>query len=152
MHPNRQADIYLNGQKIGVVGEVHPKVLSAFEINESVFILEIDLKTLVQFITVSKSYQPIPRFPSIVRDMALILDVNVTHEKVKSFIQDFPLVEEVEIFDFYSGEQVPYGKKSLAYRISYRSPNHTLTDEEVNHVQEQVLKRLSTELGATLRS
>ena len=84
-------------------------------------------------------------------DAIVIVDVNVTHEKVKNIIQDFTLVEEVEIFDVYSGEQVPSGKKSLAYRISYRSPNHTLTDEEVNHVQEQVIKRLCAELGATLR-
>ena len=63
-----------------------------------------------------------------------------------------PLVELVEIFDVYSGGQVPAGKKSLAYRIGYRSPNHTLTDEEVNNIQKQILSRLNSELGAVLRS
>ena len=72
----------------------------------------------------------------------MIVDVSIAHQEVKKIIQSFPLVEQVEIFDVYSGEQVPAGKKSLAYRISYRSPNHTLTDEEVNQVQEQILERL----------
>ena len=78
--------------------------------------------------------------------------LSVTHQQVKKIIQSFPLVEQVEIFDVYSGEQVPAGKKSLAYRISYRSPKHTLTDEEVNQVQQQILNRLNAELGAVLRS
>jgi phenylalanyl-tRNA synthetase beta chain len=152
LHPNKQAEVFLEEQKIGVVGEIHPKVLTAFDINESVYILEIDLKTLIPFTAVHKSYHPIPRFPSIFRDMALILDINFTQQKVKRVIRGCPLVEEVEIFDVYSGEQVPLGKKSLAYRISYRSSTHTLTDEEVNHVQRQILERLSAELGAVLRS
>jgi phenylalanyl-tRNA synthetase beta chain len=84
--------------------------------------------------------------------MALIVDVSLAHEEVKKIIQGFPLVEQAEIFDVYSGEQVPPGKKSLAYRIGYRSPNHTLTDTEVNGVEEQVLERLKAELGAALRS
>jgi phenylalanyl-tRNA synthetase beta chain len=151
LYPNKQADVFLEDQKIGTVGEVHPGVRIAFDINEPVYILEIDIKALVKFTTVDKSYRVIPKFPSIVRDMALIVDIDTTHEKVKKIIQDFPLVEEAQIFDIYSGEPVPSGKKSMAYRISYRSPNHTLQDEEVNHVQEQVLKRLGDELGAVLR-
>ena len=153
LHPNKQADIFLEDKKIGVVGEVHPKVLSAFDITEPVYLLEMDLKTLVPFTDCSQIISTCPRFPSIVRDMALIVDAEYQLiEKVKKIIQGFPLVEQVEIFDVYSGEQVPAGKKSLAYRISYRSPTHTLTDEEVNQVQEQILDRLSTELGAVLRS
>ena len=100
-----------------------PKSFSAFDITEPVYLLEIDLKTLVPFTTVNKIYQPVPRFPSIVRDLALIVDADVTHQKIIKIIQSFPLVEQVEIFDVYSGGQVPAGKKSLAYRISYRSPN-----------------------------
>ena len=152
LHPNKQSNIFLEDQYIGVVGEVHPRVLSAFDINEPVYLVEIDLKKLVQFSNVHRLYHSIPKFPSIIRDMALIVDANINHQKVKKIILDFPLVEEVEIFDVYSGEQVPAGKKSLAYRVGYRSPNHTLTDTEVSRVQEQVLKRLSMELGAVLRS
>jgi phenylalanyl-tRNA synthetase beta chain len=152
LHANKQADIYLAQTRIGVLGEVHPKVALAFDIAETVYLLEIDLKTLVSFCVVSKTYKPIPKFPAIVRDMALILDAGVIHQQVQAIIQGFPLVEQVEIFDVYSGEQVAAGKKSLAYRISYRSKQHTLTDDEVNQVQQKILNRLNTEIGAVLRS
>ena len=72
--------------------------------------------------------------------------------QVVDIIRGFPLVEQVALFDVYSGDQVPPGKKSLACRITYQSPDHTLTDEEVNKVQQRILDRLSRELGATLRS
>jgi phenylalanyl-tRNA synthetase beta chain len=80
------------------------------------------------------------------------VDANITHQSINKIIQSFSLVEKVEIFDVYSGGQVPEGKKSLAYRVSYRSPAHTLTDEEVNQVQQKILSRLSSETGAYLRS
>jgi phenylalanyl-tRNA synthetase beta chain len=152
LHPNKQATIILEDTKIGVIGEAHPKVLSAFEITEPVFLVELDLKSLVDFAIRQRNYQPVPRFPAIVRDMALIVDNDITHEKTKATIQNFPLVEQVEIFDVYSGGQLAPGKKSLAYRISYRSPAHTLTDEEVNQVQQQILARLNADLKAVLRS
>jgi phenylalanyl-tRNA synthetase beta chain len=152
LHPNKQAVILAGGSEVGVIGEAHPKVLLAFDVTEPVFLIEIDLKKLVSFITIHKRYQPVPRFPSIVRDLALIVDSGVSHEKIYTIIRRSPLVELVEIFDVYSGGQVPEGKKSLAYRIVYRSPNHTLTDEEVIRIQEQILSRLNSELGAVLRS
>jgi phenylalanyl-tRNA synthetase beta chain len=96
-------------------------------------------------------FQPIPRFPAMVRDIALIVDVGVSHQQIVDIIRGFSLVKDVAVFDVYSGKQVPAGKKSLAYRITYQSPTHTLTDEEVNKVQEQILKKLSRQLGATLR-
>jgi phenylalanyl-tRNA synthetase beta chain len=152
LHPNKQAEIYLEDKKIGVVGEVHPKVLFAFDIGEPVYLLEMDLKSLVAFTTVEKIYKAIPKFPSIVRDMALIVDASIAHQTIQKLIQSFSLVEGVEIFDVYSGGQVPVGKKSLAYRINYRSSNHTLKDEEVGQIHLKILDRLNSELGAVLRS
>jgi phenylalanyl-tRNA synthetase beta chain len=95
---------------------------------------------------------PIARFPSVVRDLALIVDSSVVHQSIQQLIQSFPLVENAEIFDIYEGGQVAPGKKSVAYRISYRSAKNTLTDEEIIQVQSQILKRLNSELGAVLRS
>ena len=97
-------------------------------------------------------FQPILRFPSTVRVLALVVDAEISHQKVQDIISGFPLVSEVTLFDVYSGKQVAAGKKSLAYRVVYQSPAHTLTDEEVNKVQQQILKKLSRELGATLRA
>jgi phenylalanyl-tRNA synthetase beta chain len=93
----------------------------------------------------------VPRFPAVERDIALVVDEAVTHNCVKEIIKGFPLVARVNLFDVYSGKQVPPGRKSLAYRIIFQSPAHTLTDDEVDGVQEQILNRLSRELGATLR-
>jgi len=84
--------------------------------------------------------------------MALIVDTGISHQGVSDIITSFPLVNQVTLFDVYSGDQVPRGKKSLAYRIAFQSPAHTLTDEEVNQVQQQILNKLSGELGATLRA
>jgi phenylalanyl-tRNA synthetase beta chain len=84
--------------------------------------------------------------------MALVIDAGITHREVQDIIKSFPLVNKVTLFDVYAGEQVPPGKKSLAYRIVFQSPTHTLTDEEVNEVQQQILTKLSSELGATLRT
>ena len=101
--------------------------------------------------TGEKSYNSVPRFPSTYRDLALVVDADVSHQSILEIINGFSLVSEVKLFDVYSGKQVEAGKKSLAYRLTYQSPTHTLTDEEVNKVQTQILKRLTDELGATLR-
>ena len=155
LHPARQAAIVVEDDslrvRLGVVGELHPKVADAFEISEPVCLFEINVTALLPFTTGHKMFQPIPRFPSMVRDLALVVDAEITHQRVHDIIRSFPLVTEVILFDVYSGKQVAAGKKSLAYRLVYQSPTHTLTDEEVNKVQQQILDRLTSELGATLR-
>ena len=152
LHPAKQAAIVAGGDKLGVVGELHPKVSLAFEIPDAVYLFEINLTALLPHTLEHKMFQPISPFPTIVRDIALVVAAGVTHQQVKDIIEGFPLVKQVTIFDAYSGEQVPSGKKSLAYSITFQSPTHTLTDEEVNRVQQQILKKLAGELGANLRA
>jgi phenylalanyl-tRNA synthetase beta chain len=147
----KQAAIVVDGKKLGVVGELHPKVLEAFEVSEPVYLFEIDLTALLPFTIAHKMFQSIPRFPAIVRDMALIVDTEISHQRVLDIIKSFPLANQVTLFDVYVGDQVPPGKKSLAYRITFQSPTHTLTDKEVNKVQQQILSKLSGELGVILR-
>ncbi len=151
LHPFKQAAIVVGGKRLGVVGELHPKVSDAFELVGDVYLFEVDLTALLPFTLERKMFQPISRFPAVVRDMALVVDVGVSNAQVQAIMQGFPLVTEVALFDLYSGEQLPAGKKSLAYRISYQSPKHTLTDDEVNKVQQQILDKLSKQLGASLR-
>ena len=152
LHPVKQAAIVIAGNRLGVVGELHPKVLQAFEIPEAAYLFEINLTELLPFTLGHKMFQPISRFPTIVRDIAVVVDAGVTHQRVENIINSFPLVERITIFDVYSGEQLPPGKKSLAYSITFQSLTHTLTDEEVDQVQQQILAKLSSELGATLRT
>jgi phenylalanyl-tRNA synthetase beta chain len=156
LHPTRQAAILIKDKgltvKLGTVGELHPRVADAFEIAGPVGLFELNITVLTPFTVDYHPFQPIPRFPSTDRDLALVVDAAITHQRVADIIRSFPLVSEVNLFDIYSGKQVASGKKSLAYRIVYQSPTHTLTDEEVNSVQQQILDRLEKELGATLRA
>ncbi|HUW44524.1 MAG TPA: phenylalanine--tRNA ligase subunit beta, partial [Dehalococcoidia bacterium] len=152
LFPGKKADIIVEDDKVGIVGDVHPRVTQAFELSNTICLIEIDLEKLLAKITVTKEYQPIPRFPSVTRDIALVVDEQVIYRTVENIIRSFPLVKHVTLFDLYRGEQIPKGKKSFAIRIIYQSPSHTLTDEEVDQFQERMLGRLHQELGATLRS
>ena len=151
-HPNKQAAVAIDSKRLGIVGELHPKVLEAFEITDTVCLFEINLAQLLPFTLGHKEYRSVPRFPAVGRDIALVVDDRVTHFEVRNIIIDFPLVAQVALFDVYSGKQVPSGKKSLAYRITFQSSAQTLTDNEVDGIQQQILEKLSRELGATLRS
>lgn len=155
LHPARQAALVIrdNGMrvKLGVIGELHPRVADAFEISGTVGLFELNINSLLPFATGVKTYEPLSRFPSIYRDLALVVDANVSHQMILDVIKGFSLISEVRLFDVYSGKQVAPGKKSLAYRLVYQSPTHTLTDDEVNKVQEQILKKLTGKLGSTLR-
>jgi len=174
--PGRNADVIIGNDKLGVVGELHPEVSEVFELAETAYLIEIDLdkllssasslrkrqpksgKTAQEFsetLTASiglKTIRPIPRYPSTSRDIALLVDEQITYQQIRAIIQNFSLVNSVALFDLYVGEQVPAGKKSLAFRIGYQSSAHTLTDSEVDKVQEQILDKLQRDLRASLRS
>jgi phenylalanyl-tRNA synthetase beta chain len=157
LHPARQAAVIIRekGKKpvaIGVIGEVHPKVAAAFELTGTICLFEVELTKLLPYTATGRLYKQIPRFPSIVRDLALVVDVTVPNQKMIDVIKGFPLVTEVKLFDVYTGNQVAEGKKSMAYRLTYQLPDKTLTDETVSKVQEQVLKKLTSETGAVLRT
>ena len=152
MSPGRQAAIIIGGTEVGVIGELHPRVLSAFEISEAVCLFELNIEKLLSTAAGHKMFQSLARYPAIVRDIALLLDTNVTHQRVLDIIRLSSLVRQVLLFDVYSGKQVPPGKKSLAYRLTFQSEDHTLTDAEVDGIQRKILAKLSDELGATLRA
>jgi phenylalanyl-tRNA synthetase beta chain len=151
LFPGRGASIIVEDDRMGILGELHPKVAQAFELSGITCLIEIDLEKLLTKIAGIKEYQAIPRFPSVTRDIALVIDEQVIYQKVEEIIQSFPLVTKVTLFDLYRGEQIAEGKKSFAIRIVYQSPSHTLTDEEVDQTQEQMLARLHQELGTNLR-
>jgi len=152
LFPGRQANITVEHDHIGVVGDLHPKVMEAFELARSTCLIEIDLEKLLRKIPERKEYHSIPRFPAVYRDIALVVDEQTGYTQIEETIQSFPLIVQTTLFDVYRGEQIPRGKKSFAIRIVYQSPTHTLTDEEVDRVQEQMLARLKREFGATLRA
>ncbi|MEW6033825.1 MAG: phenylalanine--tRNA ligase subunit beta [Chloroflexota bacterium] len=147
----RCADIVAGGERVGVLGEVHPRVVENFEATGPVYLLEMELDRLLPCVSTGVRYRPLSRFPATVRDIAVVVEAGVRFQSVLDLVRGFPLVSQVTLFDVYQGDQVPQGKKSLAFRVVYQSPTHTLTDEEVNGVQQRMIEALKDKLGAVLR-
>jgi len=150
--PGRTAEVRLNGQSVGLVGQVHPGVAAAFDIEQDVYLFEMNLEALVPHVGRTRVHQPLSRFPAVEEDIAIVVDEGVTAAEVQAIIESFALVQRAVLFDIYTGSPVPAGKKSLAYSIAYQSPEHTLGDAEVNRERRRILERLKGQVGAVLRS
>jgi phenylalanyl-tRNA synthetase beta chain len=154
-HPGRCAQVNIGDSVVGVMGELHPLVREAFDLSEQpVCALEFDLEALLAQVGEVRTMQPISRFPAVVQDIALVVDENLSAEEVWQAIlaSGGRLLRDARLFDLYRGEQIPPGKKSLAYSLTYQAEDRTLTDAEVAQVQERIVRRLARELGAELRS
>ena len=149
--PGQTAELYADGRMFGTIGQVHPSVTDAFDIGQDAFLFEILLDELLPSVTAVTSVEPISRFPPVVQDVALVLDSTHTAEEARALIEQHQLVARVQLFDVYEGEGIPDGKKSLAFSVTYQSPDHTLTDEDVADAQRSIVQRLNRELGAELR-
>jgi len=151
----RAATVSVGTTEIGVLGEVHPLVRENFDLPEQrICLLEIDLDTLLAQVPSVYYYQAISRFPAAARDLALIVEESVPAVQVRNAMAKAggKLLQKVELFDVYRGEQIPPGKKSLAYTLTYQALDRTLTDEEVNRLQTRIQKKLERELAAQLRA
>ena len=151
LFPGRQADVLVDGDRIGVVGQLHPSVPQSFEVSGDVFMLELDVARLMAHSQLRAICEPLSRFPFSERDLAIVVDESVTYDSVADIIRGFALVSETSLFDVYTGEQIPQGKKSFAIRLVYQASDRTLTDSEVNEVQKQLLSKLHAGVGAVLR-
>ncbi|WP_026693708.1 phenylalanine--tRNA ligase subunit beta [Peribacillus kribbensis] len=153
LHPGRTAAVYLNDEKIGFVGQVHPKVQKEMDLKET-YVFELSLEALLAAETTPIAYQTIPRYPSVTRDIALVVDKRVTAGELYSVIEAAggKLLKEVSVFDLYEGDRMEDGKKSIAFSLKYFNPERTLTDEEVSKAHGKVLKAVEENTGAALRS
>jgi phenylalanyl-tRNA synthetase beta chain len=151
--PGKNLQIYSSDALLGEMGEISPQVRSQFDLKETAYLLDLDIDLLGQKVTDVPQFKPWPRYPETTRDMALILDNHILWKEIQDEILSLkePLVEEIELFDYYSGKPIPEGKKNLGVRIHYRSSEKTLSDELVNPIQENLLKRVLERFGATLR-
>lgn len=154
LHPGRSAEVRIGGRKLGYLGEVHPRAAAAYDISGPVYLAELDFDLLVKVGRLERLYSSVPRFPAVERDMALLVPEDVASAEIIGIIRERAgaLLEKVVFFDLYHGKQLPEGMKSLAYSIYYRSSERTLTDEEVNAVQERITQTLEERLSAQLRS
>jgi phenylalanyl-tRNA synthetase beta chain len=149
--PGRSAEVRQDGQRLGVLGQVHPRVATAFDIQQDVFLFELDLEALLPHTGKPRRYQPLSRFPAVEEDIAVVVDDGVTAAQVRAIIESSSLVQRATLFDVYTGPPVPSGKKSLAFSVAYQSFEHTLTDAEVQRERRRILDRLSHQVGAELR-
>jgi phenylalanyl-tRNA synthetase beta chain len=146
-------EIRIDDETIGTLGEVAEEVLELFKIEEKVFKAELDFEKLLVCIPKENKFLPLPKFPPVDRDIAIIVDENVLYQRVRDKIKMVggDLIEELILFDVYRGKQIPSGKKSLAYSIRYRSTDKTLTEEEVDNIHRKVISKLEETFQAILR-
>ena len=146
------AIIRAGAQVVGVVGEVAPEVRAAFEIEGVCYLLELDLAALEAARGDGVSVVALSRFPAVMEDLAIVVDAATPSAQVAAVLERQRLVERADLFDIYTGDQIAAGKKSLAYTLTYRSPDRTLTDKEVARARAGIVKQLERDLGASIRA
>lgn len=152
-HPGRCARITVDGVDIGVMGQVHPLVAANYGMDSEVFCAELDLTKMMGMLLPEPTYVPLPKYPAVSRDLAVVCDEEVTVAQAEKVIAAAAgkLLRDVKLFDIYRGVGVPTGKKSMAFSLELRADDRTLTDSDSEAVTSKVLKALEDQLGATLR-
>jgi phenylalanyl-tRNA synthetase beta chain len=149
--PGRTAEIKIGGDVVGTIGQVHPRVASWFDIDHEVYLFELVVDDLLPRVPAVRRAESISRFPPVVQDIAIVVDRSLVAARARKMIEAHPLVRSAQVFDVYEGDRIPAGKKSLAFSVTYQSPEKTLTDEDVAKAQKSIVERLRKELGAELR-
>lgn len=152
MHPGRTANILIDGDLIGFVGQVHPKTAKEYKIPET-YVFELNLEQLLTAKKIENEYTPISKFPTITRDIALLVNDDVTNDEIVKIIEKRggAFLKGIHLFDVYSGSHLASGKKSLAYTLTYQDTKATLTEDQVNQAFAKVTKYLQEQLNAEIR-
>ncbi|MBR6472460.1 MAG: phenylalanine--tRNA ligase subunit beta [Firmicutes bacterium] len=139
--------------ELGIMGEVHPKVTEKYGIGTKAYCAELTLESVMDLANMTKVFKPLAKYPSISRDIALLVDENITVGEIEETIKASAteILKDVKLFDIYRGVPIPPGKKSLAFSLTYRHDDRTLTDDDIMPVHNKVLKELESQLNAVLR-
>ncbi|HZK37772.1 MAG TPA: phenylalanine--tRNA ligase subunit beta [Clostridia bacterium] len=153
-HPGRCANIIVGDRILGTIGELHPIVTENYDLNQRCYCGELDFNIILKFTQMEKTYEPLAKYPSITRDFAVVLDKTVLVKQIEDIIKykGGDILESFKLFDVYEGEQIEEGLRNIAYTITYRDKERTLTDEEANTVHSNILDEISEKLGGKLRS
>jgi phenylalanyl-tRNA synthetase beta chain len=153
LHPGKAAWLKLDDSGFSYLGEFHPNLCEELDL-PPFFIFELDFEKLLQYAPRKFVARSLPRFPSVERDLAIVVDEEFPAQQIINWIkdQDHSLIEGVQVFDQYRGSSIPEGKKSLAYSVSYRAEDRTLTDAEVNALHQDLISRIGQVFGAQLRT
>ena len=154
-HPGKTARILVGEHQIGVFGELHPLVHERYDFSPNpVIATDLNLDLLISLIPDRYEMKPVPEFPPVLEDLAVVVDDDLPAGRVVEVIRQAAgkIVREITLFDIYRSDQIGKGKKSLAYSITYQSPDKTLTDNDVAQIRQRIIRRLDQELGAKLRT
>ncbi|HAA04406.1 MAG TPA: phenylalanine--tRNA ligase subunit beta [Syntrophobacteraceae bacterium] len=153
LDPWGSAAVFCGDHRLGTLGRLHPEVERECDLKAPVFVLELDFDRLFGLRRSRPLYQALPKFPSVTRDMALVLDDNLAVQSPMDYIMEQcpPMLEHVAVFDLYRDPQLGKGKKSVGYRLVYRAPDRSLTDEEVNDIHTEVVRKVLRTFGAAVR-
>jgi phenylalanyl-tRNA synthetase beta chain len=155
MDSARSATVLANGSRVGFVGELGAKVRNAFDLPPDlpVFLAELDLDSRLQRSSSTLEFEPLPRFPGVVRDLAFVVPHACRNRELVDSLREAggDFLAEVQLFDVYEGEQLNRGEMSLAYTLTFRSPDRSLTNEEVDKQIDRIVKHLEKSLGARIR-
>lgn len=152
-HPGKTAILSIEGKPFGILGEIHPAVTQNYDIKLPVYAAMIDFDTLFASREDKKEYHPLPKFPAVSRDLALLCDSKVLVRDIENIFKKHgkKLLEKITLFDVYTGKQIPEGKKSIAYSLTLRAEDRTLTDEEIERITAKIMKDLENEYQITIR-
>ncbi len=152
-HPGRCADIMVGGEQIGILGQIHPLVVRNYDLDTPFYVAELEFNGIMAHKAGLTVFKPLPKFPAATRDIAVVCDKSVPVGQLEACIRagSKGLVQEVRLFDIYTGAPIPAGKKSVAYSLVLRHEEHTLTDAEADADIKAVLAKLESECGAVLR-
>ena len=152
-HPGRTAEIRIGDKKIGIIGEIHPDVLENYGIHTRAYVGVVEVKLLIENANTIHKYKQLPKHPALDRDVAMVVKDEIEVREIEYVIKSKGgnLLEEIKLFDVYKGEQIAEGYKSVAYALSFRAVDRTLTDEEVNEVMKKIMDGLKEKVEAQLR-
>lgn len=153
LHPGRTADIFLQGEKVGYMGQVHPEVCDNYDFSTEAYVAVIDMPVLVEKATFERKYEGIAKFPAMTRDLSMVMSKEIPVGEVEKVIKKRggKILESFQLFDVYEGSQIQEGCKSVAYSMTFRRKDRTLEDAEVNTVVEKILDELK-KMGIELRA
>lgn len=153
MHPGRCANLVIKGKAIGFFGEVHPSVAKNYDLGTKVYIAELTLQDLIDGAQKESTYRALPKYPATTRDIAMLVEDKVLVGEIEKSIaqRGGKLLTNIELFDVYQGKQIEEGYKSVAYKLTFRAADRTLTDEDIQKVMKKILNGLEINVGAKLR-
>jgi phenylalanyl-tRNA synthetase beta chain len=150
--PGYTARIFSDKELLGLIGELHPLVLRNFDIEQSVYIFELNIDSLIKLLPETRQSEPIPKFPAVPRDITIIVNKDTESGAILECIENIQeqLIENIQLFDVFTGDPIPPGKKSISIRVTYRSSKKTLEDEDVGNIHKMIADRLIEEFDAGL--